>query len=954
MLTLANALTTSATQVMASPFQGLPSWLLEHVKTPPRRSFLPVIASFETALISISIPLIFNMISRISERYQSPLLATKLRRLPSFLAVIFLAIGTIFFAVTGLFFTSDTPKSGVWYTFAWALFSMFFLSLIALGLLGKHVLDFSSNPDSLIQDVQHELEKLTNRKKAESRKKIQSRLEIFGDILVFEAGQRGSHALIETSLAWVENFWTQTDESGNNLAAATGKSKHARVEENGGATLIGGRRLDEDNRSALPASILQQISRINESAQEKGNTRIASATTLTIVKLLMNLCVSAENVRLVEMLLMHLIRINHEAIKRGNDSLASLSLEWYPEILVGRYQGKHRKCPPKILELVDRYFFAMVKDLVRQDRFPVFKRMIATLHHCYALPDKHGASVFGFSLIFQSANLKKGSDLLDSQPRWTEMERLEETRRRIWTVDAFTQWITDFEKMTHAYFEIGDELTIEKAQVEKEQIIEAAIESFRYRHLLSMLYGVGAFCLFHKRFQYIRELWEFQQPPDAVGAWGGGDLVPTDLSLILSSIFDGDRIETRFIDWEDHHGAAPYLLRYIVLVVARAMREKVQMEGRAMVGIDLMQRPEGPPYRLPEGNIHYYRFVAEEAPMLGHAARSLQLQDSVLDAVGLIDNGEGRSDRTNLFDRHVIPLFENVKLQAEQRIASLQTSEEPDPEAVEVFKEKFIETFGASAFFRYLFNEIGYLVDLQKEWLPYDAQETLPTPIRDVVDKILFYRGWFSNWDQLGAQYARQAADSEDTFLQWQIRANCKISSKATLEDHLDSMEDLSDVILVISPEAAWDLKRRQTDYHAEHRDIAFLGLGEPWNKGHFSHRDKTIPAYEMSLSGLGRCILILRSSKLGSLRIYAPQPPGDSGGWERGPFHIKIESYTANEGLMREQLTHPPHGENVPVASEELRAYLQRKALVEILWRIRYVPAPDFEGYVLQVKVEP
>jgi len=99
-----------------STFKLLASHLLNFI---PRPNFLSDVAAFEAVVISIAIPLSFEIISRISERYQSDILTKRfsqewvVRWLPVFL------IFNIVIAITLRFFVEDVPTTSLWKPLAW-------------------------------------------------------------------------------------------------------------------------------------------------------------------------------------------------------------------------------------------------------------------------------------------------------------------------------------------------------------------------------------------------------------------------------------------------------------------------------------------------------------------------------------------------------------------------------------------------------------------------------------------------------------------------------------------------------------------------------------------------------------------------------------------------------------------------------------------------------------------
>lgn len=98
----------------------------------PNVNFLSLVVAFEAAIIAIAIPLSFNIVSRISERYQSEVLVKKffkeweIKCLPLFLIINILTV------IILRFFVSDKPDSCEWNIAAWIILVFFIVCIFVL------------------------------------------------------------------------------------------------------------------------------------------------------------------------------------------------------------------------------------------------------------------------------------------------------------------------------------------------------------------------------------------------------------------------------------------------------------------------------------------------------------------------------------------------------------------------------------------------------------------------------------------------------------------------------------------------------------------------------------------------------------------------------------------------------------------------------------------------------
>jgi hypothetical protein len=98
----------------------------------PTSNFLSDIAAFETGVIALAIPLSFDIVSRISERYQSEVITKRFIRAWEIKWLPILLIFNIITAVILRFFVDDNPTSGLWKLLAWLTFFVFLIVVVAL------------------------------------------------------------------------------------------------------------------------------------------------------------------------------------------------------------------------------------------------------------------------------------------------------------------------------------------------------------------------------------------------------------------------------------------------------------------------------------------------------------------------------------------------------------------------------------------------------------------------------------------------------------------------------------------------------------------------------------------------------------------------------------------------------------------------------------------------------
>lgn len=126
----------------------------------PSPDFLSDIAAFEAVVITLTIPLSFEVISRLSERYQSEVITKNFSRewenrlLPIFLVV------NIILTITLRFFVNKNPTSDIWKWFAWITFISFLFIATILFMFFRKLKQFMTDTEFIIEKLFNEAKKL--------------------------------------------------------------------------------------------------------------------------------------------------------------------------------------------------------------------------------------------------------------------------------------------------------------------------------------------------------------------------------------------------------------------------------------------------------------------------------------------------------------------------------------------------------------------------------------------------------------------------------------------------------------------------------------------------------------------------------------------------------------------------------------------------------------------------
>lgn len=119
----------------------------------PDIDFLSYIITFEAVIIAIAIPLSFEMVSRISERYQSEVITKKFLKEWDTKLLPFLSIFHIIFATILRFTIKKNFEPMCWGTLALINILLFIFIAIITTLYIKKVIKYISNPEFIMKKL---------------------------------------------------------------------------------------------------------------------------------------------------------------------------------------------------------------------------------------------------------------------------------------------------------------------------------------------------------------------------------------------------------------------------------------------------------------------------------------------------------------------------------------------------------------------------------------------------------------------------------------------------------------------------------------------------------------------------------------------------------------------------------------------------------------------------------
>ena len=565
------------------------------VSVTPNTNFLSDIITFESAVIAIAIPLSIEIVSRISERYESGIITEKFQQEWIVKCLPKLLIFNIVFIVFLKFF--DNYNLSIEKIFLWialllfitisVIFVSFFAKLRLYIAAPKNLLSlfFKETEDLLKQIRSTKLKDKRNLKTLSAQQtSLIDALEGIGDILTFQAkNKKGNKEVIE-GLEVIENIIEQfleikTSEPDKFERLLFSQEFFENYQRNKNeASFI----LSFAGEKALISfsTAINQFLRICESASEAKNFEISQSAVYPLTSLLSSLSQTPGNELLIEQIISNLYQVKKLAINHTNTSLCLVSIRWYVWIVFNK-----KTFDLYYLEIYDRAFFRSIQDIIDQNQTTVFKYLIQQLVDGIQISTYFKSIWTYYELISKLNHRANINETLAYKYQSTEIKKLESLRENLFAKEQLEIWFKEFDNFKGILNHIFKCSPSEEAETLEHEIKSETISLFKLNHLLEMVFYIGAYCLFKKRYDYIKYIWQVKQPPDSDATWVGHDIAPVSI-IGLVNLYS--RLDKDFsIFWDGHHGSKIYLQKYFLLSMTYLFYLNWQDKDKILSGFKL-------------------------------------------------------------------------------------------------------------------------------------------------------------------------------------------------------------------------------------------------------------------------------------------------------------------------------------------------------------------------------
>jgi hypothetical protein len=878
--------------------------LIDILKIRPSAEYLSDVAAFIGVVIAIVLPFGTDIIIKIGEKYNSEVIPNRFRQewsviwlLPSLLVLIGVAIGLRFFITDSMLYTN------LWRALCVATIVYF---VLVLALLAKYIsrlnLYAHDKPD-LKKEIEESIsQSINDNNRAEFKKSV----EAYGDFMVAEASKYSANNL-ESSLKFIEfevrKIFSKDIEPFerfilNDLYKGSTEEAQLRFVLNPDEFLQGF------------TILIEQIMRVYYIGIKSKNGELTRAATYSLVRTLNIICSQSQREVFVRSILNKLRSASIVSMQKNDEAQYSATYQWYFTVAYSNYSSKHLFFQNEYYGVFDEYLISAMREVIKTNNSSVMEAFVAAVVDGRQY-NTHAIQLTNYSSIIIGPMQGEAYKKFERDFNFTNrILDLESTLPNIDSISELENWQQKFEDLHKELKKSGN---LSNTNKELKDVIAGvnneALNAFQYNNIQEMIFTIGAYCIFQRRTNMIKMLWEYKQPADSDVTWIGPDIVPDNVADVSRLYFKKALHERRRNWWEGHHGSEIYYKRYFILLIFR----------------NAIKNPDSR-LSIPEG-IQSYRVndIVYSIDDLKEVCKQLGEDLSLFEQLGYSEVQVGKTILK------ITELLDELKETAEQTLARQESAADISSNMVESFKKGFLESYTESVLAREIYKYAGTYVDNSK--IPNKKALSI-FGINTIMDKAAFIEDWHVDYSSIYRDFGRQIAIGENQEIIKKLigastRSNFDLASTLTTLRNKKNMFILTTrgvLIQYFSTESKGISYRPQWE----------VDPSDPMKKNHafagyISIFEDKIPVFELDRGTLDDSTVLITNKKgVGQLTQTAPSSNEEMQA-NIGAFFFDVEALTGDSKQLAKLLEKVPEWLQKIGKEEDQKKYLQAKVAITI-----------------------
>ena len=929
-------------------FTKLKHWLMQvfsfFISFSPSLGFASDVIAYQAAIIAIAIPLSLEIISRISERYQSGVITKEFNRQWQLKVLLLLVIVNALSGVTLKFFVDSKVDSG-WKILAWLIFLLFMATNVLLFAFFDTLRQYATKTkfllDRLFNDLTQVLRRVTSNQQMsdkrlqKSQEEFISALEGIGDILVFETKNRKNNQYIIEGLKQIQDISEKFFALQNSQPGKFSKLlySHELLQLHEANQLEASSQLQFFPKKYLVAlmAIVNQFLRLHEVALEVKNLEIARLSLYNLIWLLSNLSQAINHDQSIKTLIRVIADLRYTNQQIQDEFSYTLSVTWYTSVVFKNsfklgYLGEFGS-----------YFVSSIHEIISSGKTQVFEQLVSTLHDSGDIKHNDKYMVEELQSFLWQIGYKSYNEANQNEQLGKKLNKLNFLASELRTQEQVNQCLELFKELQDIIFRCFSSVNQEEIQNQLEEVHTNLVFRFKFNNLIYLMFDIGAYCIFKNRYDYIYKLWTFRQPNDADAMWLGHDIVPVSLLGLFNFYFQNTFGSA--ILWDNHHGSRRYFDQYFLILLLREFLNSQVITNQARQNLVST-------FQIPDNiNSRVLSDISYNVNRLIPIARELTNLSDSLQILGFDTN-----QLNDAIEDGLIIFLESLKPKADEQLDKQLRSRKISKTKVEQFKSEFFKGYNEQASVRYLFKNFGLYDDKTHE--VGDININL-FGLSELYKKAIFFEEWYVDYGDTGFDYGQNFARSEDSELIVRILKACNLSENLTLDNIIENLKDNLDNFIIIGVNARFNDFLYNSDRFKAKGIDGESDLNIPGFLGSYIYGNYKIPAFNYfcqipTEEGLpNQATLVIDKNHLGKLIQYKPVTADEPYQIEQH-FAFHISAFAEDEMLMNKSLQQPPDFVVAKDNESKQRAYLETQVLIRIYEKFTLENDPNFSGYLI------
>jgi len=681
---------------------------------------------------------------------------------------------------------------------------------------------------------------------------------------------------------------------------------------------------------------IEKLINIHQTSIDYNNLEISSYASEILYHLLRHLS-QVKNMHIfVDQLLNAIYKMSNYAINKNDPSMYLTAVNWYIDIVFMDSYDDKMLFNIQYLDNFDEYFIRSIKNIINREISPLYEALISYLITGFYRLHYPDYQIMSFEKSLLETNYDSFNKLDKYYNLHKRMIDLEIGYSSIINKENLKKWLDDFEDYASIYEKIYRDLDIDNFQNIKSVIINNAYYKYKYNNLMVIAFLIGPYCIFKNRYDYIKYLWEYNQPPDSDATWASDHIIPKTPTELIDMYFNKMSRDKYELFKEDRHGITKYIKQYFILLLMQYLR----------FSFEWINQPSGlANFNLNDYDSYTLSDISHQADELKQTAQSLKLQNKLFEELNFEIN-----EAHKLLDEDINHFLDNLKKMAIEKIENYKVNFSASPKKIEEVKKKTIEEFYQNASIRILLDR-------------YDCIEnncTIPyvgilgrRGINGVYDKEAFFDEWYVNYSLGGYRFGLDLAAIENNYLRKILSGSCENLDYKKIVDVLEQFDELDNVVIIalniFSRRFFDDDINFQPNWKLEPNDIIDIGTFE----GFYKFKEHKIPVFRIFDNIKLKSVAIINLKKSLILKQYSPLNIDDDNCLQKAIFYMSVKAFSEDKKLLDEFLENPQPWLSEKGDREEQRKYLLKKVLIQFYERLDLVKLPTFQGYIMNTEID-